>query len=116
MTELYYIEGRALCSSLFSYLEGVTITAESISEQAVLTLANQIVNAVRQEIAQAPYAAFRRATVRKKIDKETYCVSMDDRLVTLPLYGNGELKAGEQVWVVSPTNSRNYHDMFILGK
>lgn len=88
---------------------------DSMSEQAVLTLAQQIVSAVRQEIAQAPYAAFKRATVRKKIDTQTYCVSMDDRLVSLPLYGNRELKLGEQVWVVSPTNSKNYRDMFILG-
>lgn len=89
---------------------------KDIVEQAIRTLSEQIVKAVRREIQSAPFAAFRTATVRKHISGNRYQVSMDDRLIELAMYGNGTLKNGETVYVVSPQNSKNYHDMFILGK
>lgn len=90
---------------------------KDVTEQAIRTLSEQIVGAVQQLLKSAPFVTMRTGIVRKVLKDNKCTVSFDDRLIDLPVYGsNSTLKAGEQVYLVSPQNSKNLQDMFILGK
>ena len=87
-----------------------------MTEQVVLTLSGAMNAAAAHAVDEAAFPVFKNGTVIKLVADHTYRVSIDDRLVDIPVYGDCHFSHGEKVYIISPFNSKNYHDMFILGK
>lgn len=86
------------------------------TDQVVLTLSHAMNDAAAHAVETAAFPMFKTGTVIKLVADHTYKVSIDDRLVDIPVYGDCHFQHGEKVYIISPFNSKNYHDMFILGK
>lgn len=85
------------------------------TEQAILTLSRSMQEIARQVVGTADYPKFYSGHILRMTDNGVYDVAMGDQVVSLPVYGKGVLTPGQSVFIVSPHNSQEIHDMWILA-
>lgn len=84
-------------------------------DQAIQVLSEQIQAVVDKRIEEASFPRMREGRIIKKASDGKYLVETQDRSIELPVYGTCEFEPRQKVWLISPYNSKNLMDMFILG-
>lgn len=88
---------------------------EDKTQQAILTLSRSMRQMAQQIVGEADFPRFYSGQVLKMVDDGRYEVALGDQVVTLPVYGGGLLKLGQYVFIVSPYNSKEISQFWILS-
>lgn len=86
-----------------------------ITQQAILTLTKTVQEAAAHAVNEATYARFYQGHVLRPAGEGKYWVSMLNKEYVIRTYGDSVITPGDLVYIVSPQNSNDVNDMFILG-
>lgn len=85
------------------------------TQQAIMTLSRSMQQMANQAAEKADFPKLYEGHILRMTDDGMYDVAMGNQIATLPVYGKGLLKPGQFVYVVSPYNSKELSQFWILA-